>query len=135
MKKFFSINYSDNGISFASLVLRLAMGIMILPYGFSKLMNFAGRSGNFYDPLHIGSMPSLCLVIFAEVFCAVFIIVGLFTRLAAIPLIITMAFALGYANHWQLFGDGQKPALFLAGYIAILFTGAGKVSLDRLVGK
>lgn len=135
MKKFFSISYSDNGVSFAALVLRVALGAMTLPYGFSKLMNFASRASNFYDPFHIGSTVSLCLVIFAEVFCAAFIILGLFTRLACIPLIAVMAVALGYANHWHLFGDGQKPALFLAGFIALLFIGPGKISLDRFIGK
>lgn len=135
MKKFFSIKYSDNGISFAALVLRLALGAMTLPYGFQKLMNFATRSQSFADPFHIGPMPSLVLVIFAEVFCAVFIILGLFTRFACIPLIIAMAVVLGYANHWQVFGDGERAALYLVGYIALLFIGPGKISLDRFIGK
>ena len=64
MKKLFSIKYSDNGISFAALLLRMALGIMMLPHGFSKLMSFATRSGNFADPFHIGPTPSLCLAIF-----------------------------------------------------------------------
>ena len=134
MKRLFSIKYSDNGISFAALILRLALGAMTLPYGFSKLTSFASRTGNFADPFHIGPMPSLILAIFAEVFCAVFIILGLFTRFACIPLIITMAVALGFANHWQLFGDGQRAALFLVGYIVLLVTGPGKISLDRFIG-
>ncbi len=135
MKKLFSIKYSDNGISFAALLLRVALGVMMLPYGFSKLVNFASKSNTFADPFHIGSTPSLLLVIFAEVFCSVFIILGLFTRFACIPLIIVATVALGYANHWQLFDNGQKPALFLTGFLALLFIGPGKVSLDKLIGK
>jgi len=135
MKKLFSIKYSDNGVSFASLLLRIALGAMMLPHGFSKLMSFATKSGSFPDPFHIGSTPSLCLVIFAEVFCSVFIILGLFTRFACIPLIIDMAVALGYAHHWQVFGDGERDALFLAGFISLLFIGPGKISIDRFIGK
>ena len=135
MKKFFSIKYSDNGISFAALVLRLALGIMILPYGFSKLMSFSSRSASFADPFHIGSTASMSLAIFAEVFCSVFIILGLFTRFACIPLIVVMAVALGYANHWQIFGGGEKAAVYLAGLIALLFIGPGKISIDRFIGK
>ncbi|HEU4575843.1 MAG TPA: DoxX family protein [Chitinophagaceae bacterium] len=135
MKKLFSIQYSDNGISFAALVLRLAMGSMMLPHGFSKLLNFAVMSQKFSDPFHLGHTVSLCLVIFAELFCPVFIILGLLTRLACIPLLISLTVALWYAHHWQIFGAGERAALYLAGIIAILFIGAGKISLDRLIGK
>ena len=136
MKKLFSIKYSDNAVSFASLLLRIALGIMILPHGFSKLMSFATKSGTFPDPFHIGSTASISLVIFAEVFCAVFIILGLFTRLACIPLIIDMAVAMSFAtHHWQVFGDGEKEALFLAASTTLLFIGPGKISVDRFIGK
>jgi putative oxidoreductase len=134
MKKLFSIRYSDNGISFAALILRITLGIIMLPHGFSKLMSFATRSGTFADPFHIGSTPSLCLAIFAEVFCSVFIILGLFTRFACIPLIIDIAVALGYVEHWQLFGSGEKAVIYLAGFVALLFMGPGKVSIYRFVG-
>jgi putative oxidoreductase len=136
MKKLFSIKYSDNAVSFAALLLRIALGAMMLPHGFSKLMSFATKSGSFPDPFHIGSTPSICLVIFAEVFCSVFIILGLFTRFACIPLIVDMAVAMGYAtHHWTAFGEGEKEALFLAGFITLLFIGPGKISIDRFIGK
>jgi putative oxidoreductase len=135
MKKLFSVKYSDNGVSFAALILRLALGMIMLPHGFSKLMSFATQSGTFADPFHIGSTPSLCLTIFAEVLCSVFVILGLFTRFACIPLIIDVAVALGYVHHWQLFGDGEKACIYLAGFIALLFTGPGKISIDRFIGK
>lgn len=135
MKKLFSIKYSDNSISIAALLLRIGLGIMILPHGFSKLVNFASRSQKFADPFHIGSTASLSLAIFAEVLCAVFIILGLFTRFACIPLIITMMTALWFAHHWQVFGDGENVALFLTGFLALLFMGPGKISLDRFIGK
>ncbi|MGC4034606.1 MAG: DoxX family protein [Chitinophagaceae bacterium] len=135
MKKLFSIKYSDNGVSFAALLLRVAIGSMMLPHGFSKLMGFASKSGSFFDPFHIGSTASFCLVIFAEVFCSAFIILGLFTRFACIPLIIDMTVALWYAHHWQIFGVGETDALFLTGFLTLIFIGPGKVSLDRFIGK
>ena len=135
MKKLFSIRYSDNGITFAAFLLRVAMGSMMLPHGFSKLLSFATKSGSFPDPFHLGSVVSFSLVIFAEVFCSAFIILGLFTRFACIPLIIDMAVALGYVQHWQVFGAGEKETLFLVGFLTILFTGPGKISIDRFIGK
>lgn len=134
MKKLFSIKYSDNGITFATFLLRLALGGLIIPHGYSKLINFASKSSTFSDPFHIGHPTSMALVIFAEFFCGVFILLGLFTRLACIPLIITMAVVVFYIHKGDFF-EAEKPALFLAGYLALVFTGPGKVSMDKLIGK
>jgi putative oxidoreductase len=135
MKKLLSTKYSDTSFTIAALLLRLGFGGLMVHHGYEKLVGFASRSHSFSDPLHIGSLPSLVLVIFAEFFCAIFIVIGLFTRLACIPLIITMAVATFISNHGQITGNGEEAMLFLAGYLAILFIGPGKVSLDKLSGK
>lgn len=135
MKKLFSTRYSDNGITIATLLMRLAVGGLVIPHGYSKLISFAARSSSFSDPFHIGSSTSMAMVIFAEFFCGVFILLGLFTRLACIPLIISMSVAVFYAHKGDFFGDGEKATLFLLGYLALLFTGPGKVSMDKLIGK
>jgi putative oxidoreductase len=135
MKKLFNTRYSDNAVSFALLVLRLAAGGLMIPHGYKKLMNFAAKSSSFTDPFHIGGPASMGLTIFAEFFCAVFIVLGLMTRLATIPLIIAMSVALFIAHKGEIFGDGEHAALYLAGYIALLFTGPGKISMDKLIGK
>jgi putative oxidoreductase len=135
MKKIFSTKYTDNGVSFALLLLRLSVGGLMIPNGVQKLVNFGKWSGTFSDPFHIGSPTSLMLVIFAELFCAVFIVLGLMTRLAAIPLIVAMSVAVFIAHHGDVFDTGSKATLFLMGYLALLFTGPGKISMDRLIGK
>ncbi len=98
-------------------------------------MHFAEKSGRFADPFGIGSTTSLSLTVFAEFFCAAFIILGLFTRLAAVPLVIAMSVALFYAHKGQFFGDGESAALFLTAFLAILLLGPGKASLDRFIAK
>jgi putative oxidoreductase len=135
MKKIFSTKYSPNAISFSLLLLRLSLGGMMIPHGYKKLMSFAANSSGFDDPFGIGGPASMSLVIFAEFFCAIFIVLGLMTRFATIPLIIAMSVALFIAHKGQLFGDGEQAALYLSGYIALLFTGPGKISIDRLIGK
>jgi putative oxidoreductase len=135
MKKIFSTRYTANSITFSLFLLRLSLGGLMIPHGFDKLMHFGANSSSFPDPFHIGGAASLSLTIFAEFFCASFIVAGLMTRLAAIPLIIAMSVALFYSHHGQLLGDGEHAALYLAGYIALLFTGPGKISLDGLIGK
>lgn len=135
MRKLFSIKYTDNTISFALLLLRLTMGGLMIPHGYSKLMHFAAKSATFADPYHIGPTLSMALVIFAEFFCAVFIVLGLFTRLATIPLIIAMATALVFAHDNKIFSEGETAALFLGGFLTLLLTGPGKISLDKLITK
>lgn len=135
MKKIFSSKYSDTGISLALLLLRLALGGLMIPHGVQKLKSFATQSGKFVDPFHIGPSTSMALTIFAELFCAILLVVGLMTRLATIPLIVAMSVAVFIANNGDIFGKGELPALYLAGYIALLFAGPGKFSMDRLIGK
>lgn len=136
MKRLFSTSTSDNAFSFAVLALRLGAGsLMMINHGLDKLMHFAQKAPRFSDPFHIGSTTSLSMVVFAEFFCAAFIILGLFTRLAAIPLIIAMSVALFFAHKGEFFGRGESAGLFLTCFVVLLFTGPGKVSLDRFVGK
>jgi putative oxidoreductase len=134
MKKLFSTRYSENAVSFSLLVLRLAAGGLMIPHGFDKLIHFVAQSKDFPDPLGVGSVVSLSLVIFAEFFCAALLIAGLMTRLVVIPLVVTMAVAVFITHHGDVMGDGQQATLFLAGYIALLFCGPGKISFDRMLG-
>ena len=135
MKRLLSTKYSAAAFNAATLLLRVASGVLMMNHGYDKLVHFAEKKNNFMNFLGIGSTASLSLVIFAEFFCALFIIIGLFTRLATIPLIITMGVALFMANNAQFFGDGEVSALYLSAYIIILLVGAGRVSVDGMVGK
>jgi putative oxidoreductase len=83
----------------------------------------------------LGSSVSLSLTIFAELFCALLIVIGLFTRLATIPLIVTMCVALFKAHNSDFFGEGEMAALYLGAFITILLTGPGKYSVDGISGK
>ncbi len=128
--------------SIGLLVMRLVYGLfMAAGHGWGKLVNFGDRADGFMDFMGLGSSVSLGLAVFAEVFCAVLVALGLFTRAALIPLIITMAVA-AFMVHGNdpLFPSGlersKEPALmFLAAYVAIFIAGPGKFSLDRLIRK
>jgi len=136
MKKIFSTRISESVFSFAMLILRLGAGsLMLMNHGLDKLIHFSQKAGGFADPFGIGSTASLSLSIFAEFFCAAFVILGLFTRLACVPLVIAMSVALFSANKGDFFGRGEAAGLFMIVFFVLLFTGPGKVSLDRLIGK
>ncbi len=118
--------------SLGLLILRLgAGGLMLGAHGWGKLMTFSEKSGKFPDPLGVGSQASLGLVVFAEVFCAAAIILGLFTRLAAIPLLITMLVAAFVIHGNDPFQKQEFALLYAVPYLALIFTGAGAFSADR----
>ena len=135
MKKLFSTRYSDTAINLGLLLIRLTLGGLMIPHGYKKLMNFAAKSAEFTDPFGIGHPVSMGLAIFAEFFCAILVMIGLMTRLACIPLIIAMSVAVFYSHDGKIFTDAEHAALYLGGYVALLFTGPGKISIDRVIGK
>ena len=135
MRKLLSTKYSAGAFSAAMLILRLGVGGLMMHTGYQKLVNFGDLQHKFMNFMGMGSTMSLALVVFAEFFCALFLVLGLFTRLAAIPLIITMCVALFKAHNGEVFGDGQTAALYLTGYLVLLFVGPGRVSVDSMIGK
>ena len=136
MKKFFSTNYSAFSFNLSMFLLRAGFGsLLFINYGWSKLMRFAELKDKFSDPLHIGQTPSLILVIFAEVFCTAMIVLGLFTRFAALVLIIMFVVIVFIVLKGKALKDLTLPILFLLVFFSILFCGPGKWSLDKLIGK
>ena len=77
----------------------------------------------------------MALVIFAEVFCSLAIMFGLFTRLAAIPLIVAMCVAAFVTHAGQAFSAKELALLYLTFYAVIFITGPGRYSIDRLLWK
>ncbi len=135
MKKILSTKYSAGAFNAAMLLLRLGAGVLMMSHGYEKLIHFGSRHNTFMNFLGIGSTPSLSLVIFAEFFCSLFIIMGLFTRLATLPLIIAMSVALFKANNADIFGKGEVASLYLVCFAVLLLLGPGKVSVDGMTGK
>ena len=135
MRKLFSTRTSDSAFTFGTLLLRLGAGSLMIVHGLDKLMHFAEKSDKFMNLFGMGTTTSLALTVFAEFFCAAFIILGLFTRLATIPLIITMLIALFMAHGGDFFGEGSTAGLFLVCFLSILFLGPGKASIDKLISK
>jgi putative oxidoreductase len=136
MKKFLSTYYSDGAFNFSMLVLRLSFGLlMLINHGMAKLTNFNETASHFYNFLGMGSRTSLVLNIFAEVFCSLFLILGLFTRLATLPLIIAMLVAIFGAHAGQGIDKTEPAILYLTAYLVLLFVGPGKVSVDSMINK
>jgi putative oxidoreductase len=136
MKKFLSTAYSDNAFNLAALLLRLTFGlIMCINHGFPKLMNFSKEIGSFADPFHIGHRWSLILVLFSEVLCSLLVVLGLFTRIAALVLAIEMAVAAFLIHRGQPLTIHEAALLYLTAFFSILLVGPGRISVDGMMGK
>lgn len=136
MKRLLTTSYTDTSFNIASLLLRVISGSLIfINHGLPKIRRFPELQSTFYDPFHISHQASLLLVIFAEVFCAIFVVIGLFTRLAVIPLIIAMCVVVFMNQKGAPLLKVGLPIMFLTAFLAILFMGSGKYSVDRAMGK
>jgi putative oxidoreductase len=120
-----------NRTDIALLLIRLAFGGgMLLAHGLPKLMRIIDGKMKFGDPIGIGAVPSLYLVTFAEFVCALLLIIGLFTRWATLPLIITMLVAAFVANAGGPWSDQEGAFLSLVAFAALLLAGPGRYSVD-----
>ncbi|MDX2002816.1 MAG: DoxX family protein [Chitinophagales bacterium] len=134
MKKLLTIKYKPWAFDLAILILRLFVGVLMAAHGFQKISHFEEYSAKFMDFMGLGQTLSLSLAIFAEFFCSILLVVGLFTRLATVPLIITIVVIFG-VHKYDFFGEAELPTLFLAGYIVLLLVGPGRISLDGQLAK
>ncbi|MFT3911343.1 MAG: DoxX family protein [Ferruginibacter sp.] len=135
MRKLLSTNYSAGAFNAAMLFLRLIVGMLIMKHGYDKLIHFGDYSSKFMNFMGIGQTMSLALVVFAEFFCGLFLILGLFTRLASIPLLITMCVIIFKIADIDIFGKAESATLYGAAFLTILLLGPGKISVDGMTGK
>ena len=131
LKSFLSANplSSDAGL----LILRLLAGGTMLTHGFPKFLKLLSGNLEFADPLGMGPEVSFILVVFAEFICSLLIIFGLTTRLALVPIFITMAVGCFVVHAGDDFGAKELPFLYMGMYIVLFFTGPGKYSIDAQV--
>ncbi|MEL7423589.1 MAG: DoxX family protein [Bacteroidota bacterium] len=122
----------NNRLDISLLMLRLTFGgFMILNHGLRKLDKLmAGPPIKFADPFGVGAELSLQLAVLGEVICPIFIILGLFTRVAAIPALITMLVAAFIIHGADPLGDKEHALLFGVGYLVIMILGPGRISID-----
>lgn len=136
IKKALDPGSHDKLSSIGLLILRVFVGgFMLYAHGWPKLASFSEKSGGFPDPLGIGSPASLTLAVFAEVLCALALMLGLFTRAAAIPLLITMLVAAFIVHGDDPFQKKEFALLYAIPFLALILTGAGTYSVDSKLKK
>jgi putative oxidoreductase len=133
----------------APLLLRLTLGLVMLPHGLQKTLGMFGGYGfsgtmNFFTQMGIPTGVAL-LVILAESFGAVGLLAGFATRLGALGIGLTMLGAIllvhwpnGFFMNWggNQTGEGFEFHLLALGIaLALLIKGGGALSIDRLIAR
>ncbi len=132
--KLLNLNFIDRSPDIALLGLRVWLGLaMFWLHGSGKFINLINGTSKFSDPLGIGQIPSLILVIFAEVVCALLLVAGVYTRFCALMLAITMGVAFFISHSAKLSGpgNGELAFIFLAGFVALVVAGGGRFGFDQ----
>jgi putative oxidoreductase len=131
-----STSYSTAAFNIATLFLRAIFGILIfLTHGLVKLNKFSEMQNTFPDPLHVGHRFSLILVIFAEVVCSLLLVLGLFSRFAALVLFIDVTVAIFFVHLGQPVDKFEVAILHSVVYFSLVLIGPGKISVDGMSGR
>jgi putative oxidoreductase len=108
----------------------------MISHGFPKLQDLIdGVDKPFFDFIGLGPKITLSLTVFAEFVCSIFIILGLFTRIAAGILLFTMSVAAFVVHGADDFAKKEACLLYLSIYTIIATVGAGRFSVDGMIEK
>ncbi len=134
MKSLFSTSFSAAQANIALLILRVSVCGFMLTHGLPKFMNLVGdKPIKFGDPIGISTTASFILIVFAEVVCSIFFLMGFATRIAAFILFFSMAVAAFIVHANDPFATKEKALLYLVIYLVVMLLGAGKYSVDHLI--
>jgi putative oxidoreductase len=134
MKRLFQTGTKEEYLNILVLVLRVSIAAFMITHGWPKLSKLlAGGEIQFGDPIGLGPTISLILVVFSEVFCSILIAIGIGTRLATIPLMITMLVAAFIAHGPDPFGRKEMALLYFLFYLTLFVIGSRKYSIDYLI--
>ena len=106
--------------------LRLTGCLLLLHvHGLPKVFHFSEELTRIEDPFGLGPYMSLIPAIFAEVVCPIFILLGIFTRLACLPIIGVLLVAMVFVHPGWSIAEGQFGWLLLIIFTTLAITGPG----------
>ena len=132
---------NEFGLNFGKLLLRITTGGLLLFHGVSKLIHgvawMSGPLGAFHLPFFVAYGVYL-----GEIVAPILIILGIWTRPAALVIAFDLFVAIVLISHMRMFslnpGGGwglELDAFYLLTALALFFLGAGKLSIKGADGK
>lgn len=135
-KSLFHTGTREESLNILVLVLRIAIAAFMITHGWPKFLKLLeGGEIQFGDPIGLGPAFSLVLAVFAEFFCSILIGIGLGTRLASIPLMVTMFVAAFISHGPDPFRRKEVALLYFLFYLAFLVLGSRKYSIDYFLNR
>ena len=133
-------NIKSDKIDVVLLLIRLAVGTVFLSEGVQKFLFPAIRGAGRFIKIGLPAPEFLAYFVASfEVLCGVLLLIGLFTRYAAVPLIIIMLVAISSTKipilidqgFWAMAHAARTDWSMLIGSTCILLAGAGKYTLKK----
>lgn len=125
-------------------LIRLMVGVVFLSEGIQKFLFPAIRGAGRFEKIGLPSPEFLGAFVGGfEVVCGLLVLIGLYTRLAGIPLLIIMMVAISTTKLDILMNDGfwvmmhaaRTDYAMLLGSLFLIIKGAGPWSVDWRIGK
>lgn len=122
-----------------TILIRLAVGAVFLSEGIQKFINPAEVGAGRFEKIGFPNPSFVAQSVGSfEILCGTLLLIGLFTRLAAIPLVIIMLTAISTTKvpilmdkgFWSMAHDSRTDFAMLLGAVFLLIVGAGRWSLD-----
>lgn len=134
IKQLLKVNEAPVSTDVSLLLMRVGFGALMLTHGIPKLgMLFSGEPIQFLPLFGLSAGVSLALATAAEFGGSILLILGLGTRLAAIPMAFTMFIAVFVAHANDPLAVKELALLYLVAFVALLLAGSGRYSLDRFI--
>jgi len=142
LQSLFMMNVGHTYSNLSRLFLRLFTGLMFLQFSVRQMLHLDDFAHSAMGVMGAASESTIVTIVVIEIVCAVFIILGLFTRLALLPSIGVMIYAkttmpisasVADASQQMFFFEPGYPIMFLGIFVYMLLAGPGKISLDYLV--
>jgi len=124
--------------SFGLLILRISIGAMLIHHGYEKTADIQNFADAFVRPIGLPfPILSSYIAAYSEIYGSWLVIVGLFTRFAALSIVGTIGVAIYHAivtagfNIYLL----ELLILYMGGSLCILLLGSGDFAIDRFLRK
>lgn len=132
----FSTKITEKRTSIALLVFRVLLSLSLFnTHGLKKILHFEETLAHIPDPFGFGSELSTYIALFANLVCPVFVVLGLFTRVAILPIVgITLSgfFIVHASDPWSV---KDIPLMYSMSFLLLLYLGPGTYALDKKLFK
>jgi len=136
IKKLTAVFPSPVSFNFSLLFFRVAVSIeLMVAHGLKKLGVGVLQAEQIPNPLHLPEMLNNGFAVAANLVFPLFIIIGLLTRLAILP-VLAVTLTGYFILHWNdSLLEKDTPFMYSVSYLLLIILGPGKYSLDYWINK